>query len=179
MHLIPRPALGLVALCLTVVPGLKTIAKAQNLAGLPSCAEPALFASIQGSGCQLTDVKCLCSNQKLFPTLLSAIQQACSPADQAAVEAFGASYCGSVLPSDTLLPGFSGAVTSTLGPAATEVSTTASTTYHKTMTYSTTSTAAPANGTSTGGAMGAMETGLGAAALAAAVVGMQWVFAEL
>ena len=50
----------------------------------------------------------------------------------------------------------------------------ASVSYHKTMTYSTTATA-----TSTSATGGAAETGLSVAALAVAVGGMGWLFAEL
>ena len=45
--------------------------------------------------------------------------------------------------------------------------------YHKTMTYSTTATSTSATSTA-----GAAETGLSAAALALAVGGMGWLFAE-
>lgn len=79
----------LALLTLTVVPGMKTIAKAQNLSGLSSCARPALLAAFQASGCKATDATCLCSSPNLFASLQSAIENACDPADQAAVIAFG------------------------------------------------------------------------------------------
>ena len=95
MHVSMRSALALAALSLTVVPGLKTIAKAQSLSGLPACARPALLAAIQTSGCH-ADPKCICNIPQIFPSLLTAIQKSCDPADQAAVETFGEKYCKSL-----------------------------------------------------------------------------------
>ena len=172
------------ALALTVIPGLKTISRAANTPSgvplsLPSCAEPALFAAIQGSGC---------SNPRILSSLESSIQQACSPADQAAVEAFGDTYCGRVVSS------FSAFATTTAGAVATapgvpivtdtssvlRATTTSSTKkYSRTMTYSTTATSKPTNGTAhTGGAV-QLQAGLGGVALAVAIAGMSWVFAAL
>ncbi|KAK3684572.1 hypothetical protein LTR37_020135 [Vermiconidia calcicola] len=205
MHFTPKPQLALLAVALTVVPGIKTVAKAQNFAGLPSCAEPAIFAAIQGSGCDLTDAKCLCGNPELFPTILTSIQQACSPKDLAAVEAFGATYCGALTignsattsesasaassptsattatmtkTTELALPGFT-LTSSSLDPMTTDSSASASTSYHRSMTYSTTATATSTSATKTGGAAGVLETGASAAGLALAVAGLGWVFAEL
>lgn len=181
------------ALALTVIPGLKTISRAANTPSgvplsLPSCAEPALFAAIQGSGCAATDAACICSNPKILSSLESSIQQACSPADQAAVEAFGDTYCGRVVSS------FSAFATTTAGAVATapgvpivtdtssvlRATTTSSTKkYSRTMTYSTTATSKPTNVTAhTGGAV-QLQAGLGGVALAVAIAGMSWVFAAL
>ena len=188
------------ALALTVIPGLKTIAKAQDLGGLPSCAKPAILAAFQASGCKATDADCLCSNPNLVTSLATYVQKACSPADQAAVVAFGETYCGSssseagsstaastttatTQPSDIPLPGFT--ITTAPGPLTTDSSypphagVSTSLSYSRTMTYSTTATSKPTNGTQTGGAATALETGLSAAALAIAVGAMGWVFAEL
>ena len=159
----------LALLILTVVPGMKTIAKAQTLSGLPSCARPALLAAFQASGCKATDATCLCSSPKLFASLQSAIENACNAADQAAVVAFGETYCG-IRSTMTGMP-----MPTTTPVLPHEIPTgTASASYHKTMTYSTTATA-----TSTSATGGAAETGLSLAALAVAVGGMGWLFAEL
>ncbi|KAK5137458.1 hypothetical protein LTR08_008436 [Meristemomyces frigidus] len=60
----------------------------------PACAEPALLAGAQTFGCPITDVHCICSRQELLPSLISAIDTACDPADRAAVVAFAQTYCG-------------------------------------------------------------------------------------
>ena len=156
----------LAIVALTVVPGLKTIAKAQDLAGLPECAKPALLAAFQASGCKATDADCLCSNPNLLTSLQSYIEGACSPADQAAVLAFGETYCGK---QGTTLPGHAPA-------PATTTATSTSTNYHETTAYSTTATTTATSSMSTGGAV---ETGLSAAALAVVMGGMGWIFAEL
>lgn len=69
-------------LSLTVIPGRKSLVNAQSLAALPSCAQPAILAAIQASGCQITDKKCFCSNPALVPSLTSSVRDACSDANQ-------------------------------------------------------------------------------------------------
>ncbi|KAI7548957.1 hypothetical protein KC331_g4091 [Hortaea werneckii] len=56
--------------------------------GLPSCAEPALYAAILASGCPATDARSICSNPQLIPSLMDAVESACDVADRAAVAAF-------------------------------------------------------------------------------------------
>lgn len=51
---------------------------------LPACAEPALVAAVQASGCQPSDVQCICSDPSVISSLTSAVQTACDSADQAA-----------------------------------------------------------------------------------------------
>ncbi|EMC92772.1 hypothetical protein BAUCODRAFT_159522 [Baudoinia panamericana UAMH 10762] len=63
-------------------------------AALPACAEPALLAAIQASGCAASDAQCICFKPTVISSLTAAIQSACSPADQAAVVAFASTYCG-------------------------------------------------------------------------------------
>ncbi|KAF2772835.1 hypothetical protein EJ03DRAFT_348360 [Teratosphaeria nubilosa] len=75
---------------------------------LPSCAEPAFLAAIKGSSCQATDVLCICSNARLFPSLISAVQ-ACDPADQAANVAFAETWCG-----PSAVPGAEAALTASM-----------------------------------------------------------------
>ncbi|TKA81372.1 hypothetical protein B0A55_02073 [Friedmanniomyces simplex] len=72
-----------------------TAALAQTAAeaGLPQCAQEAFFAAIPPSGCQISDAHCICSNPSLLQAIHSAIQSACSPADQAAAAAFASNYC--------------------------------------------------------------------------------------
>lgn len=197
MHTSLKSTLALVAIALTVVPGMKTIAKAQPLGGLPKCAEPALLSALRDSGCIAMDVGCVCANrEKIFPGVVSAIGQACQPSDRAAVEALASKYCGksptmnatpaapaaspkptetSTVSSSTTAPALTPTTSTTTGPALVMDTSSPpdSTTYHKTMTYSTTSTGMPV---ATGGAM---EVGVSAGALVVAVAGLSWVFAEL
>lgn len=154
---------------LTIVPGLKTIAKAQNLAGLPACAQPALLAAFQASGCKATDTACLCMNPELLTSLPSYIKGACSKADQAAVLAFGHKHCEQSSASSTTVPGGVPVIT-TSGPVLPSAMTTG-TTRATAMTMSTSMSTTPTGG--------ATETELSAAALAIAVGGMGWLFAEL
>ena len=59
-------------------------AQTPSLTGLPQCAQGAALGSISNSGCQLTDVGCICRNQSFLSGLQSQVQQACpSPQDQA------------------------------------------------------------------------------------------------
>lgn len=67
---------------LTVVPGRRSLVTSQSLAALPTCAQPAILAAVQASGCQITDKKCFCSNPALIPALTSAVREACSAADR-------------------------------------------------------------------------------------------------
>ena len=61
-----------------------SVALAQDLSGLPKCAQTPAISSIGSSGCQLTDIKCICSNQSFLSGLQSQVATACpNPADQA------------------------------------------------------------------------------------------------
>ena len=179
-------------LALTVVPGRKTIATAQDVSALPACAKPAVLAAFQASGCAPNDANCLCSGPKLVPSLLGYIQDACGPAEQAEVASFGKAYCGigvsssskAAVTSDVAAPGFTIPSTTTetpttssmdySSPLLTAISPTAS--CHRTMTYSTSSTAKPTDEMQTGGVA---KVGMGAGAFALAVSAMGWLFAEL
>ncbi|KAK1049206.1 hypothetical protein LTS16_003908 [Friedmanniomyces endolithicus] len=70
-----------------------TLAQSAAESALPQCAQEAFFAAIPPSGCQISDAHCICSNPSLLQAIHSAIQGACSPADQAAAAAFASSYC--------------------------------------------------------------------------------------
>ena len=95
MRRFARPSLVLVAIALTVVPGMMTIAKAQHLNGLPSCATRPLFSAVEASGCGFAEAKCVCAaRDKIFPLVEEAVRKACDPADQAALKALAEKYCG-------------------------------------------------------------------------------------
>ena len=147
----------LVLAILTVVPGRRPIAKAQELTGLPACAKPALLAAFQAPGCKATDANCLCSNPNFLTSLQSYIKGACSAADQAAVIAFGQTYCGK-----------QSQTTPTPGSVA-DVPNASTTSISK----------IPMPTSSSTPMGGAAETGMSAAALAIAMGGMGWLFAEL
>ncbi|KAK0335999.1 hypothetical protein LTR94_010514 [Friedmanniomyces endolithicus] len=78
---------------------------------LPQCAQEAFFAAIPPSGCQISDAHCICSNPSLLQAIHSAIQGACSPADQAAAAAFASSYC--ITSASSLSGSATGAATAT------------------------------------------------------------------
>lgn len=165
-------------------------------AAFPSCAVPALLASIQASGCQAIDAHCICSHPALLSTVMTAISTACDPADIAAVVAFAQTYCGTSILSgvasstSAVLPSSVSAPLSTSTPAgplvvdtmalSTGVSSTSSATtmnnYTRTMTYSTTATAKPTNGTHSGAAPQNHGQSFAAFAIAVGVIGL--VFSE-
>ena len=183
------------ALALTVVPGLQSITRvnAQDLpSGIPACAEPALRAAIEGSGCTPTDAQCICSDPTVIPSLASAVSQGCSPADQAAIEVFGQTYCGTGphITSGTITPAPKTAyptvglpprpTSTTSGGVQTEILPIGTTTsISKPPGFVPVPTVSPTNGTRTGGAAVGAEAAMGAAALAVAIGAMGWVFSEL
>lgn len=95
---LPNPINALLALILPFTTAQQATTTSSNTttlpSALPSCAEPALLAAVQASGCQAIDAHCMCSNPRLIPALLSAIGTACDPAAQTAVVAFAQTYCG-------------------------------------------------------------------------------------
>ncbi|KAK1066236.1 hypothetical protein LTR12_001724 [Friedmanniomyces endolithicus] len=88
-----------------------TLAQSAAESALPQCAQEAFFAAIPPSGCQISDAHCICSNPSLLQAIHSAIQGACSPADQAAAAAFASSYC--ITSASSLSGSATGAVTAT------------------------------------------------------------------
>ncbi|THY74195.1 hypothetical protein D6C95_10100 [Aureobasidium pullulans] len=67
--------------------GLAAVAHAQIdasiISQIPACATGPLIAGISGSGCQVTDVACICGNQKLIADLQTAVKADCNEADLA------------------------------------------------------------------------------------------------
>lgn len=55
---------------------------ASYLAQFPECAQQPLVQGIAKSGCVVTDLDCICSNQNLLQNLASAILADCNTADQ-------------------------------------------------------------------------------------------------
>ena len=119
MHLLIQFIL-LTALGLTIVPGLKTIAKAQHPIPspigipltLPKCAQPIQRRTLRSLGCKASDAKCMCSKTEWLPLLLGAITHACGAKDRETAKQFGAAYCGlnpkninPAMPKITTLPG--------------------------------------------------------------------------
>ena len=43
--------------------------------------EQAAFSSISSTGCQLTDIDCICKDQSFITSLLPIVEKDCSPAD--------------------------------------------------------------------------------------------------
>ncbi|KAK5084473.1 hypothetical protein LTR05_005549 [Lithohypha guttulata] len=78
----------------SVLATLGALALAQDLAGLPTCAQTAALNGATGSGCSLTDAQCLCTNTGFITSLRGAIASSCtSVADQQAACAWGNSAC--------------------------------------------------------------------------------------
>lgn len=72
------------------------VASAQSIADIPACAQTCLLPALQATGCDLTDFKCSCSNNKFVSDSTACIQKACPPAD--VIKAAKATYelCKSV-----------------------------------------------------------------------------------
>lgn len=99
-------------LALTVVPGLRTIAKAESLKrpppplqapeialSLPRCARRVQTKIIKEISCRQNDSQCICSKKKNFiPRLQTAVARLCKANDRKAVKDFSEAYCGLNLP---------------------------------------------------------------------------------
>ncbi|CAF9920573.1 MAG: hypothetical protein ALECFALPRED_001571 [Alectoria fallacina] len=69
---------------------------AQSVSDVPQCAEKAALSSISSTGCQLTDIECICKDQSFISSLLPVVRNACSPADLQKTIAFTESLCDTV-----------------------------------------------------------------------------------
>ncbi|KAH6870978.1 hypothetical protein B0T10DRAFT_553527 [Thelonectria olida] len=87
---------------------------AQDLSGLPACAQTCALDAIGASGCAVTDVVCICLSDIFISAYSSCVATSCNATDAAAATSFGVQYCAS------------GGVT--IGTAAAASSTQASTT---------------------------------------------------
>jgi hypothetical protein len=174
-----KPSLALLAIALTVVPGLKTRVQAKGFGGVPECAQPALLSAVQAAGCQPTDTACICTKGAVFDTVQESIQSACSKPDQAAVEALAKAYCGSVQPVSSSIKTATATTTasSTEETVTTKVTKTSDSTSQGPVYPSGTETNPVRHPEMTHNA--AVEVGLSAGALAVAVGVMGWVFVEL
>lgn len=116
---------------------------------LPACAQPALLSALASSGCQLSDVHCICSGKytclsddewiqentdlSVDQNLLLSVAKACPPADQPELAAFAQTYCGGAAASSMMSAGHtssaasmastSSSMATTAQPASTSIST--------------------------------------------------------
>ena len=198
MYLPTAQLLALLAVALTVIPGLKTVTSAQDPPppgppaayplSVPNCAQPALEKAIKASGCRPKDAACICSSRKIIPSLQSAVEDSCSLADQAAVQAFGANYCGQfTTPGDS-----TSSITKMHSATKThhgghrgghrgghdKTSCTGTASDETPMSHTKTKTHGMATSTSKMSIGNAAQTDLSTAAMGAALAGMGWLFAE-
>ncbi|KAI4110783.1 MAG: hypothetical protein LQ339_001059 [Xanthoria mediterranea] len=68
-------------------------AQAISLWNIPSCAQSAATSGLASTGCDLTDIACVCSAVSFVTKLSSAVQQSCSIADQQATLTFAQGLC--------------------------------------------------------------------------------------
>ncbi|KAK0516450.1 hypothetical protein JMJ35_001053 [Cladonia borealis] len=95
--------------------------KAQDLSGLPTCAQASAISSFTSTGCQITDLTCICDDSTFIESLAPAIEKDCSPADIQEVSTFAMQLCDSV--SVTLsLAGIISTAQPTVIPATTSTS---------------------------------------------------------
>ncbi|MCJ1224468.1 hypothetical protein MMC12_001113 [Toensbergia leucococca] len=73
-----------------------SITTAQSISDVPACAETAALSSISSTGCQLTDFKCICTDQSFISSLLPVVQNSCSAADFQKTITFTQNLCSSV-----------------------------------------------------------------------------------
>ncbi|KAH6655385.1 hypothetical protein BKA67DRAFT_657329 [Truncatella angustata] len=70
---------------------------AQDLNALPACAQTCALNAIGGSGCAVTDLKCICESASFISSYTSCITTSCGAADQAAAISFAIQYCASAI----------------------------------------------------------------------------------
>ncbi|KAL7968051.1 hypothetical protein HDV63DRAFT_89719 [Trichoderma sp. SZMC 28014] len=69
---------------------------AQNLSGLPACAESCALNAIAGSsGCAGPNAKCICTADSFFDAFNSCIGITCTASDRAAALLFTQQFCAS------------------------------------------------------------------------------------
>ncbi|KAI4223567.1 MAG: hypothetical protein L6R36_005336, partial [Xanthoria steineri] len=68
-------------------------AQAISLWNIPSCAQSAATSGLASTGCDLTDIACVCSAVSFVTKLSSAVQQSCSIEDQQATLTFAQGLC--------------------------------------------------------------------------------------
>ncbi|CAO1596739.1 hypothetical protein XANCAGTX0491_000571 [Xanthoria calcicola] len=68
-------------------------AQAISLWNIPACAQSAATSGLASTGCDLTDIACVCSAVSFVTKLSSAVQQSCSIADQQATLTFAQGLC--------------------------------------------------------------------------------------
>jgi len=66
---------------------------AQDLSGLPTCAETPAIAALGSTGCSITDIKCICDDTSFLQSLEPAVAAVCSPADLATALQFAVNLC--------------------------------------------------------------------------------------
>ncbi|KIX02998.1 uncharacterized protein Z518_06548 [Rhinocladiella mackenziei CBS 650.93] len=81
---------------------------AGGLSGFPVCAQDITAASLNSSGCPLTDIACICGSAAFIKAITNTIVQSCSASDVQAAIAFGQAICGpslgAALPSTSSTP---------------------------------------------------------------------------
>jgi len=107
-----------VAIALTA---LLTVAVAQSLSGLPTCAQSCVQLP---SSCNPLDVKCICSAQSFLSSITCCVAHACSQADQETTVKFAQQLCGSA--GVTSIPSAAVCPTSTSGASGTSATSVAS-----------------------------------------------------
>ncbi|CAF9912943.1 MAG: hypothetical protein HETSPECPRED_001267 [Heterodermia speciosa] len=69
--------------------------RAQGISDLPECATQAAFSSLTSTGCQISDIGCICKDQSFISSLLPVVEKACSPADLQKTVDFAEAFCKS------------------------------------------------------------------------------------
>lgn len=62
-----------------------TTTSAQTLTDVPKCSANDALTNIKDTGCQISDLKCICNDQDWLTKLLPQVQKDCSPADLASM----------------------------------------------------------------------------------------------
>ncbi|MCJ1480594.1 hypothetical protein MMC06_000749 [Schaereria dolodes] len=92
-------------------------ASAQDLSGLPACAETPAVSALGSSGCALTDIKCICEDTSFLDNLAPAVEAVCDASDLQKTLVFAQQLCASV--GVTLTAPTSGASSDTTAPTVT------------------------------------------------------------
>lgn len=83
-------------ICLLLLALSITTTSAQTPTDVPKCAANAALTNIKDTGCQISDLRCICNDQDWLTKLLPQVQKDCSPADLAKTITFTQNLCKTV-----------------------------------------------------------------------------------
>ncbi|MCJ1426688.1 hypothetical protein MMC29_004591 [Sticta canariensis] len=83
-------------ICILLLVLFVTTTSAQTLTDVPECSYNDALTNINNTGCQISNLECICNDQGWLAKLLPQVQKDCSPADLAKTIAFTQNLCKTV-----------------------------------------------------------------------------------